>query len=69
MEKSISSLVKRAKHFAASDHLLDKVINDEEIIKAPKQLKNGKSTGNDATCNEMIVSCSYKIHRCYNTVI
>ena len=53
-EKSISSLVKRAKNFAASNHLLDKVINDEEIIKASKQLKNGKSVVNDAICNKMI---------------
>ena len=53
-EKSIGSLVRRAKHFAASNHLLDRVINDEEIIKASKRLQNGKSIGNDAICNEMI---------------
>ena len=51
---TISSLVKRGKHYATSNHLLDKVINDEEIIKASKRLKNGKSVGNDAICNEMI---------------
>ena len=39
---------------SASNHLLDRVINDEEIIKASKRLKNGKSIGNDAICNEMI---------------
>ena len=53
-EKSIGSLVKRAKHFAASNHLLDRVINDEEIIKASKRLKNGKSIGNNVICNEII---------------
>ena len=53
-EKSIGSLVRRAKHFAASYHLLDRIINDEEVIKASKRLKNGKSIGNDAICNEMI---------------
>ena len=39
---------------STSNHLLDRVTNDEEIIKASKRLKNGKSIGNDAICNEMI---------------
>ena len=43
VEKFISSLVKRAKHFAASNHLLDKVISDEEIIKASKYRIHTKS--------------------------
>ena len=33
---------------------MDRVINDEEIIKESKRLKNGKSIGNDEICNEMI---------------
>ena len=33
VEKFIGSLVKRAKNFATSNHLLDEVISDDEIIK------------------------------------
>ena len=48
------AIIKRARDFALSDPSLDKPISNEEIIKASKHLKNGKSIGNDAISNEMI---------------
>ena len=47
-------LLKRAKDFTNSNDILDKGINNIEIIKASKRLKNGKAVGGDAICNEMI---------------
>ena len=53
-DKTIDSILKRAKDFTNSTDILDKGISNIEIINASKRLKNGKAVGGDAICNEMI---------------
>ena len=43
-DKVIDSITERARDFALSDHSLDKLISNEEIIRASKHLKNGKAS-------------------------
>ena len=53
-DKVIDSIIERARDFALSDSSLDKPTRNEEIIRASKHLKNGKTISNDAICKEMI---------------
>ena len=53
-DKIIDSILERAKDFTNSNDILCKGISNIEIIKASKRLKNGKTVGGDAICNEMI---------------